>query len=199
MTTVTAIFLAAGLSSRMGGTNKLLLEWKGRSLVEYTLRQLITSNVDEVVLVLGRDADLIRNLVGADPKLKIVQNYKYESGMTSSIQEGLNNAKGDAYMICLADMPFLSPLDYNVLIDGYSNRINMNKDIILPQFQGRRGNPVIFHSCYKEAILNHSETNGCSKIVKQHSDRVIHFEVETDHFLSDIDRLIDYEKLKSAD
>ncbi|MFT6827187.1 MAG: molybdenum cofactor cytidylyltransferase [Roseivirga sp.] len=198
MTSVSAILLAAGLSSRMEGSNKLLLPWNETTLIEHMLSQVLLSNVAEVVLVLGRDADLIKNLVGTHPKLKIVENHQYESGMTSSIQEGVKKAKGNAYMICLSDMPFLNPSDYNVLIHNYQSFFNALKDIILPQYEGKKANPVIFNAGYKNAILNHKETNGCSGIVKQQMDRVIPFEAGNNHFILDIDTFSDYQKLKSA-
>ena len=198
MTSVSAILLAAGLSSRMDGPNKLLLPWKETTLIQHILSQVLLSDVTEVVLVLGRDTDLIKNMVGIHPKLKIVENHNYETGMTSSIQEGVNKAKGNAYMICLSDMPFLNELDYNAVIEAYASNLSEAKDILLPQYEGKKANPVIFNTAYKDAILNHKEVNGCSSIVKQHMDRVIRFDVGNDHFILDIDTLLDYQKLKSA-
>jgi molybdenum cofactor cytidylyltransferase len=198
MTSVSAILLAAGLSSRMEGSNKLLLPWSETTLIEHMLSQVLLSKVAEVVLVLGRDADLIKNLVGTHPKLKSVENHQYESGMTSSIQEGVKKAKGNAYMICLSDMPFLNPSNYNVLIHNYQKAFNALKDIILPQYEGKRANPVILNAGYKDAILHHAEANGCSGIVKQNVERVIFHEAENNHFVLDIDTLSDYQKLKSA-
>lgn len=182
----------------MDGLNKLLLPWGKTTLIEHVLSQLLLSNVEEVVLVLGRDADSIKNLVGTHWKLKIVENHNYESGMTSSIQEGVKKAKGNAYMICLSDMPLLHPSDYNALIHNYESTLTASKDILLPQYEGQKANPVIFNAVYKNAILNHTEANGCSGIVKQHADRVIRFEAGNDHFVLDIDTISDYQKLKSA-
>lgn len=182
----------------MDGLNKLLLPWGKTTLIEHVLSQLLLSDVEEVVLVLGRDADKIKSLAESHPKLKIVEHPQYESGMTSSIQAGVREVKGNAYMICLSDMPFLNPSDYNALVHYYQSALATSKNILLPQFEGKRANPVIFNSRYKEAILNHEEANGCSGIVKQHMDRVIPFEVGNDHFVLDIDTLSDYQKLKSA-
>lgn len=162
------------------------------------LSEVLLSDVEEVVLVMGRDADLIKNLIGTHSKLKIVDNDRYESGMTTSIQEGVKKAKGNAYMICLSDMPLLNPSDYNTLIHNYQSCLTASKDILLPYFEGKRANPVIFHSSYKDAILNHKEANGCSGIVKQHMDCIIPFDVGNDHFALDIDTLSDYQKLQSA-
>uniref|UniRef100_UPI0040487AB2 ThiF family adenylyltransferase n=1 Tax=Roseivirga sp. TaxID=1964215 RepID=UPI0040487AB2 len=131
--------------------------------------------------------------------MKIVDNDRYESGMTTSIQEGVKKAKGNAYMICLSDMPLLNPSDYNTLIHNYQSCLTASKDILLPYFEGKRANPVIFHSSYKDAILNHKEANGCSGIVKQHMDCIIPFDVGNDHFALDIDTLSDYHKVLSKE
>ena len=182
----------------MDGPNKLLLPWGETTLIEHMLSEVLLSDVEEVVLVLGRDADKIKGLAESHPKLKIVEHPQYELGMTSSIQAGVREAKENAYMICLSDMPFLNPSDYNTIIHHYQSALNTSKDILLPQFEGKRANPVIFNSRYKQAILNHKEANGCSGIVKQHLNCVIPFEVGNDHFVLDIDTLSDYQKLKSA-
>ncbi|MFT7382319.1 MAG: molybdenum cofactor cytidylyltransferase, partial [Roseivirga sp.] len=81
---------------------------------------------------------------------------------------------------------------------NYQSFFNALKDIILPQYEGKKANPVIFNAGYKNAILNHKETNGCSGIVKQQMDRVIPFEAGNNHFILDIDTFSDYQKLKSA-
>jgi molybdenum cofactor cytidylyltransferase len=198
MTKVSAILLAAGLSSRMEGPNKLLLDWRNSSLIEHTLGQLLASEVLEVVMVLGRDADLIQKLVQPHPKLKFVLNPNYESGMTSSIQAGVAQGTGDALMICLSDMPFLSHQDYDQLLAAYAKEHSAAKDILLPQFEGKNANPVIFATSYQTAILHHAEANGCSGIVKQNVERVIFHEAENNHFVLDIDTLSDYQNLKSA-
>ena len=58
MTTVTAVILAAGASTRMG-TQKLLLPLGGEPLVRRTVRQVSEAGFDDLLVVVGCDHDKI--------------------------------------------------------------------------------------------------------------------------------------------
>lgn len=81
------IVLAAGLSTRFG-RNKLL-EWiNGFSMIQRVVKSAIDSNADEVIVVLGYEADLIKqNLKGL--KCKFVYNENFKQGQSSSVKIGL--------------------------------------------------------------------------------------------------------------
>ena len=104
---ITAIQIAAGLSSRMRGPNKLLQEvGEGKTLVQHTFGELIASFVDEVIVVTGRDTDLVSYELRAlsdensEHRTSLVFNPDFEKGMTTSIQAGLKLAQNaDAVMI----------------------------------------------------------------------------------------------------
>ena len=59
---LTAIVLAAGMSRRMGGENKLLLPFDSKTMLETTLDHILAANVEEVIVVIGHDAEKIRQL-----------------------------------------------------------------------------------------------------------------------------------------
>ncbi|HWU36032.1 MAG TPA: NTP transferase domain-containing protein, partial [Candidatus Acidoferrum sp.] len=102
---ISAIVLAAGESKRMGRT-KQLLEWEGRTILQRVLENLSRSRVDEVILVLGHEADKIIQKVDTR-KVKVAINKNYKAGMISSIQQGLINLddRAEAFFIVLADQP----------------------------------------------------------------------------------------------
>ncbi|OQX65882.1 MAG: hypothetical protein B5M55_02385 [Desulfococcus sp. 4484_242] len=106
---VAGILLAAGVSSRMGRT-KQLLPAGGGILLECVLGASLESDLAGVVLVLGHQADRIRSALGrylAHPKLEVVTNRQYETGMSSSIITGLARVdrEYDHVMILLGDIP----------------------------------------------------------------------------------------------
>src|SRR5206468_11555669 len=87
---ISAIVLAAGTSSRMGSP-KSLLTVGGRSLMEHVLEAVRGPQVDDIVVVLGHEADRIRSevsLTGARP----VANPAYSEGMSSSTPAGVRAA-----------------------------------------------------------------------------------------------------------
>ena len=64
---VTAIVLSAGLSQRMGNINKLLFKYKGKTIIETTLENILASQVDEVIVVTGHEAEKVKEAVAHLP------------------------------------------------------------------------------------------------------------------------------------
>ncbi len=195
MPKVNAILLAAGLSSRMKGPNKLLLPFQGGPVIQSVYRALSKSKINQITVVTGRDADLVMSSLSLRLNDQFAHNTSFELGMTSSIQSGLSVAQpSDGMMICLGDMPWLTTADYNVMIDKfYSGR--GREAILVPWFDQQRANPVIFGKGYFDDILNHKDTNGCSQIVRDNQENVLRLNVESEHFIKDIDTLADIDQL----
>jgi CTP:molybdopterin cytidylyltransferase MocA len=56
---IAAIVPAAGMSTRMG-RNKLLLAFEGKALIAQAVDTLLESEVDEIIVVLGHEADKVK-------------------------------------------------------------------------------------------------------------------------------------------
>lgn len=194
---LTHLLLAAGRSRRMGGPNKLLLPFRGSTLLEATLDNLLLTGMGEVVVVLGHEAGRIRSLLrGRD--VRFVENPDHGQGMTTSIQAGVRAAgeATDGYAICLADMPLVAPAEYQLLASAFFTK--MEKDgqaIVQPVFQGQRGHPVIFSRHYHEAILRLAYPEGCKPIVQENRDHLALVEMPTDGILLDADDAAAYQAL----
>ncbi len=197
MTNFSAIVLAAGLSSRMEGGHKLLMPMDGETIFERSLKSIIEADFSEIIVVLGKEAERIENLIPKDDRLRMVKNTIFEQGMTSSIQTGITKATGDVYVICLADMPFLTAADHNQLM--YRFREENGKNILVPLCHGQKGNPVFFASDYRKEILEHTDPNGCSQLVKRNSEKVDFFETNNLSFTLDIDTQTDLDKFTNAE
>ena len=87
---ISAILLAAGQSTRMNGENKLTKELKGFPLIKHSVKNILGSSIDEMVVVLGHQKEIIEKLIDKNERVKIVFNKDFESGMASSIKAGLN-------------------------------------------------------------------------------------------------------------
>jgi molybdenum cofactor cytidylyltransferase len=105
---IAAIILAAGMSRRMGKTNKLLESIGGEKIVSRVARQIRTSQVEQVLLVTGHDAEKVRLAVD-DKNIVFIHNPNFADGLSTSLHCGLINLPEeiDAVAICLADMPCL--------------------------------------------------------------------------------------------
>lgn len=205
---LSAIVLAAGLSSRMGIENKLLLPFQGKTILETTISNIIEADIGEVIVVVGHEAEKVKAILKNYP-LSIIENLDYQRGMTTSIQAGIRSTQNSkpktqnsGYMICLSDMVLIEPYEYQFLAQQFL-QTDDEKAIIQPVFKEKRGNPVIFSNFYKSAILETADTDGtsrdyregCRSIVQAHKKHVKLVEMPTSHVLQDVDFKADYEQL----
>ncbi len=191
---ISAIVLAAGEAKRMGEA-KLLLEWKGKVILEHVLQNLQSSLVDEVILVLGHKADQILEKVLAR-KIKIVVNSDFKTGMSSSIRSGLMalDKKSKGFFIVLGDQPKISKEILNHLICGFK-KMYPRKKIVLPVYQGSRGHPVLFSTEYRQEALQLKGDVGARQILADHPEDILEIEMETDVVVDDLDTPEDYRRL----
>jgi len=192
---IAAIVPAAGMSTRMG-RNKLLLPFKGKPLIVHAVETLLASKIEEVIVVLGHEAERVRDELEGMP-VKLIENPGYREGMSTSIRAGLSvvSRRAVAIMIYLADQPLLEPAEVNRLVEAFAEGKNRGKSVVVPFFRGQRGNPVILDSQYKDAMLEVVGEVGCKRVIKRNPDKVFVVEMETDHVVRDIDRLEDYRAL----
>ena len=190
---ISAIILAAGESRRMGVQNKLLLQIDSEVLIRKFVKSVSNSLVDAVLVVVGFEAEKIRAILH-DQAVKFVENPSYKEGMTTSIQSGVKASSNEStgLMICLADMPFAEASDLNRLIQAFNDYQSTESSlIIVPVFQGKRGNPVLFSEVFRDKILTH-KGEGCREIVRQFPHYVKEVSMENDNLLRDIDTPEDY-------
>ena len=195
MSTVSAILLAAGESRRMSGINKLMLAVEGEPLLRHTAKTLLDSRLGEVVVVLGHQAEEVRILLH-DLELCTVVNSHYREGQMSSVHCGLEalTRPCDGVMICLTDQPLLTAQDIDVLIDAFGRH---GGSIIVPTYQGRRGNPIVFANAHRAEILGGGRNLGCKRLIERYPDLVRTVEMDTDHVVFDLDTPEDYASLQA--
>ncbi|HLQ27253.1 MAG TPA: nucleotidyltransferase family protein [Acidiferrobacterales bacterium] len=192
---VSAILLAAGESQRMNGRNKLLLSVGGAPLFRRSLETLLNSELGEIVVVLGYQQELLRPFISGG-RIKICYNENYKDGHMSSIYTGWQALREpcDGVMICLADQPFLTSMDVNTLIAAFAGR--GRHSIVVPSYQGQRGNPVVFAYQYRASVLQNNRNRGCRYLIDENPDQVIPLQMETDHVITDVDTLAAYEAVQ---
>ncbi|MEZ4887282.1 MAG: nucleotidyltransferase family protein [Chitinophagales bacterium] len=196
---ITAIILAAGLSRRMGERNKLLLPIGGQTLIEKTVNTILQSNAEEIIVVVGHESVKLLHILKEKP-VKMIKNPLYSLGMTTSIQAGVRSASKDSqgYMIVLGDLVHIQAKELDLLMHTFQNILEEENDstpIVVPVFEGKRGNPILFHHHFREAILQHSDMNGCKGIIDTNSDCVVTVEMSSNHVLKDIDTPEDYDSV----
>lgn len=195
MSTVSGILLAAGMSRRMGGLNKLLLEVDGRPLLRRSAEMLLGSRLAELVVVLGHEAMKTRAaLQGLD--VPVVFNPHYPEGQMSSVHCGLDalTRPADGVMICLADQPLLTAHDIDALIAAFARR--RAGAILVPTYYGQRANPIVIDADQREHILRDERNLGCKKLIESNPGLVVTVAMESEHFVFDLDTPDDYTRLQ---
>lgn len=192
---ISAIVLAAGLSRRMGAANKMILPYMGKTIITATVEQIIASGITEIIVVTGFEPEKIKAALAGLP-IQLVHNPYYEKGMTTSIQQGVAQAKGNGYMICLGDMIRITPGEYALLNTKFEEQYAVDPAcILLPFYNGEKGNPVIFSGHYRQAISAHQDMEGCKGIVQDNKQHLCRIEMPTNHVLMDMDYPEDYQQL----
>jgi len=186
---LSAILLAAGKSKRMGNLKQLMPLGKS-TILEQTIANLLSSVVDEVIVVVGYRAEEVIKTIAPRP-VKIAINPDYQQGMSTSIIAGLNlvTSQAQAVMLALGDQPFTSSQTINRLIAEFHRH---DKGIVVPTYQGRRGHPIIFAAKYKAELLKLKGDIGGREIIKHHPQDVLEVAVDTESVTWDIDTRDDY-------
>lgn len=181
---IAAIVLAAGRSTRMGATNKLLAKFKGKTLLQHVLSNLQQSMISEIIVITGHEAEIVKNSINKFD-VQCIENDQYNQGLSTSIKLGVENLTehAEVVLICHGDMPFVSASIINQIITAYID----NAQIVLPVYLGQKGNPLLWPKRYFRNLIQLSGDVGAKQILKEYKDEVIHLDVDNVGILLDID------------
>jgi molybdenum cofactor cytidylyltransferase len=183
---VAAIILAAGRSTRMGGPNKLLAEFRGKTLVRIVTEQALASKAQAVIVVTGHQAaEVEQSLRGL--KVKFVHNPDFAAGLAGSVKSGIaavpDNA--DGAVVCLGDMPLIDAHLIDRLIEAFAP--DSGSLIAVPVSDGRRGNPVLWSRRFFKELMTLDGDMGARHLILRHSETVAEVPVEGHGAFLDID------------
>jgi molybdenum cofactor cytidylyltransferase len=185
-TRISAIVVAAGLSTRMGQP-KQLLPYAGHTVIEQIVSVLLPCPLAEVVVVTGHERQAIEATLATWP-VRCVFNPNYEQGeMLSSVQCGLAELETKitaAALIVLSDQPQLEAAVVRQLIDTYCAEPG---PLIIPSFQMRRGHPILIDRVCWPEILALDTSRMLRDVIRTHAAKIQYVVVETESVLRDID------------
>jgi molybdenum cofactor cytidylyltransferase len=196
-TNTAGIILAAGASVRFGQP-KQLIKLRGKYLIERVLDAALKSRLDLVVLVLGHEYQSILQALGAKvshPQLEVVINHKYQEGQSSSLKAGLVTVQKafSSVMYLLADQPMINSNTIDLLLDQIHGS---RREVCVPVFEGRRGNPTIFKRSIYEEIMMIDGDIGARNIIAKNAERVLYAKIKDPLCFFDIDSPEDLKKLQ---
>lgn len=187
---INCIVMASGYGSRIG-TNKLLLEYRDKKLIEHIMDKILQINFYSR-LVVAKDEEVLD--IACKKGFKVVENKNSILGQNQSIKLGIENSPvAEGYMFFTGDQPLLSKLTIKKMIDAFKNN---PQNIVVPRYKERNGSPVIFSSIFIDELKALKGDKGGREVIKRNKDSLVFIEVENEYELMDIDTWEDYEKLQ---
>ncbi len=183
---ISAIVLAAGRSTRMGDANKLLLDLRGEPMILRTVSAVRASKVTGTIVVTGHEAGAVTQALDGQA-VTFVHNPRYAVGISTSLKAGMSAlpADCDGVLVCLGDMPAVTGQSIANLIDAFNPA--ESRCIIVPTYQGKRGNPVLFAHAYFEDMLHTEGDTGARALLSAYADAVYEVEMDDAGVLADAD------------
>jgi CTP:molybdopterin cytidylyltransferase MocA len=186
---IAGVYLAAGRSERFG-SGKLLRLVGGKPLFSYGLEQCVASKLGEIRVVVGPDTSAIESEIelrfGPEARIRIAYNDNAGSGMMSSVKTGLRgiSRRYDAAMVLLADMPLVTAIIIDALIETFEAR----KSIVVPECAGEPRHPrIIPRDLFGEFLALADDEKG-TKVLEKYKSDIIRLAVGTELNYIDIDK-----------
>lgn len=194
---ISAILLAAGLSSRMGKP-KLLLPWGETTVLGQVVSTFAAAGVKDLIVVTGGAREQIEGMVtelGYKFPVRLVYNPQFEHGeMLSSIQAGLAtmDSKTRAALIGLGDQPQVLE---ETIRDICATFVRTKSPLVIPSFQNRRGHPWLVARPLWTGILALPSSTTSRDFINTYAGKVEYISADQS-ILQDLDTPADYERLR---
>lgn len=191
---VAGLILAAGASSRLGQP-KQLLPFKGTTLLGWVAQRIAEcKTLDEVVVVLGANADEVRKQASLG-NLQTVVNPATGQGCSASYRVGIGACDPaiEAIVVLLGDQPAVQPEIVDQVVSAW--RANGGK-IVLASYRGKRGHPMLFSRELFPQMMELHGDKAVWKMVDQHPEWVVEVAIDSPA-PPDINTWEDYQSLLS--
>ncbi len=192
---ISGLILGAGASQRLGRP-KQLLPFAGNTLLGWVVAQAErAAGLDELVVVLGRAADQIRQRVDFGAA-KVVENPVFGEGCASSYCAGIAalNPRSEAIIIILGDQPGIEPEVIDRVAEVWRQGV---RQIALCSYRGHKGHPMLFGRPLFDQLVRLHGDKAAWKLVDANPDLVQ--EIEFDLPLpEDINTCDDFERLEGT-
>ena len=188
---ISGIVLAAGTSSRLGRP-KQLLDLGGRPVLRWVLDAALAASLDEIVVVLGHDADEIRAAVPIHQRVRVALNPDYLEGQSTSLRTGLRalDDGSEAAVVLLADQPGIRADAVDGVIGAWRKGAG---PIVQASYGGKPAHPTLFSRELWPELEALTGDEGARSFIAAHGRHRSHVEVGGEP-PDDIDTEADYRR-----
>jgi molybdenum cofactor cytidylyltransferase len=190
---ISAIVLAAGLSTRMGQP-KLILPWGSSTVIGSVVETLLLAGVNEIVVVTGGARYEVEKAIReiSVEAVRTVFNPRYvEDNMLLSLQAGMSvlGEHVQAFLVALGDQPQIEIKVARALVGAYQAR---KYPLLVPSYAMRRGHPWVVDRSMWDAILSAPDGSTMRDFLNAHQERITYLQVDSPSILRDLDTPEDY-------
>jgi molybdenum cofactor cytidylyltransferase len=174
---ICGVVLAAGTGSRFGGTKQLLLV-AGRPLVQHAIDAADAAALDEIVVVLGHDAERVRAGIRLPETARVIENPDYRDGLATSLAAGLRAASSESEgaVVLLADQLGVTPDTIGSLVSAFTAHRGR---IVRAMFRDGPGPALLSRDVWDEA-MRLSGDEGARTLMAAHPGWVEEIEIRAD-------------------
>ena len=178
-----AILMASGFSRRFCGRNKLLIPFRGKPLVRYTLELTAAIGFSGGIFFVTA-LDDVAALAADLPGVTVIKNAAPEKGQRESVRIGVEAAGPAAtfYLFFPCDMPFLDADSVRRILDKREQGC-----IVEPRYHGKPGNPCLFSAAFREELVSLKEGEAPRHIKARHPEALRVVDISNPQTLLDID------------
>jgi molybdenum cofactor cytidylyltransferase len=187
---IAAVLLAAGRSRRMGAF-KPLLPFGGVTVVEACVAALREAGAGEVVVVVGHRGEEVRAALAHAPGVRFAVNEAEGSEMGVSVARGVEALTREtcAALVALVDHPAVPSGEIRRLIEA---RRRTGARLVVPEWEGRGGHPVLVDLSYREELLSLVPAKGLRALFDAHRAEVLRLPAGSPYVTRDMDTRDEY-------
>ena len=178
------------------GRAKASLPLGAETFLTRIVRTFLDAGVDDVVVVVGHEADtIVRDFSASGLPARFVVNREYDRGQLSSLVAGLSVIDRPgvaAALVTLVDVPLVSASTVRTVIAKYRQT---HAPIVRPTSGSRHGHPLLLDRSLFDELRAADPETGAKPIVRAHASPQGDIEIADEGAFTDIDTAEDYERL----
>ncbi len=180
---IVGLLLAAGSATRFGSDKLRHALPHGVAIAVQAARHLRAGVPRVIAVVRPGSAELATALKDEGCEVVICDNAA--DGMGASLACAVRAAgAADAYLVALADMPYVRPASIAAVRDALAR----GAALAAPYFRARRGHPVGIASIFRQDLLALTGDEGAKALVSRHGAQMTKIPVGDPGVVRDIDR-----------
>lgn len=140
----------------------------------------------------GHQAEIVSELISAFSKASVVHNPRWEEGLSSSLQAGLDalDQSVAGVLVALGDTPFFTSQTLNSIIP----KPEESENIRIPVYQGAPGHPKYFPAWSFDHLRELRGDQGAKALIREQSERVVKLVLNDPGIVQDFDVPADFEE-----